>query len=321
MPRFAPFAVIALALFCATALHAQPYPSKPIRIIVPFPPGGAADVTARVLGEHMAKGLGQPILIENRPGAGAVIGYEAGARAPGDGYTMLVVFPSFVINAFVRSSLQYQPFRDFKAVGQTISVPMAISIHPSLPVKSMKDLIALARSRPGELGYGTPGAGTTHHFVGEMLGVAAGVKFNHVPYSGGAPSVTAAAGGHVPMLISNVSEIAPFAKMGKLRALAVTTAERAETLPDVPSYREAGFPQLAMSNWAGIVVPAATPQAVITRLNSEMVSGLRNTQIQDKLKVQGMLTTPGAPEQFDALLKSESTRYAKAVQDSGIKLD
>ncbi len=321
MPRFAPFAVIALALFCTTALHAQPYPSKPIRIIVPFPPGGAADVTARVLGEHMAKGLGQPIIIENRPGAGAVIGYEAGARAAGDGYTMLVVFPSFVINAFVRSSLQYQPFRDFKAVGQTISVPMAISIHPSLPVKSMKDLIALARSRPGELGYGTPGAGTTHHFVGEMLGVAAGVKFNHVPYSGGAPSVTAAAGGHVPMLISNVSEIAPFAKMGKLRALAVTTAERAETLPDVPSYREAGFPQLAMSNWAGIVVPAATPQAVITRLNSEMVSGLRNTQIQDKLKVQGMLTTPGAPEQFDALLKSESTRYAKAVQDSGIKLD
>ena len=321
MPRFAPFAVIALALFCATALHAQPYPSKPIRIFVPFPPGGAADVSARVLGEHMAKGLGQPILIENRPGAGAVIGYEAGARAAGDGYTMLVVFPSFVINAFVRSSLQYQPFRDFKAVGQTISVPMAISIHPSLPVKSMKDLIALARSRPGELGYGTPGAGTTHHFVGEMLGVAAGVTFNHVPYSGGAPSVTAAAGGHVPMLISNVSEIAPFAKMGKLRALAVTTAERAETLPDVPSYREAGFPQLAMSNWAGIVVPAATPQAVITRLNSEMVSGLRNTQIQDKLKVQGMLTTPGAPEQFDALLKSESTRYAKAVQDSGIKLD
>ncbi len=321
MPRFAPFAVIALALFCGTALHAQPYPSKPIRIIVPFPPGGAADVTARVLGEHMAKGLGQPIIIENRPGAGAVIGYEAGARAAGDGYTMLVVFPSFVINAFVRSSLQYQPFRDFKAVGQTISVPMAISIHPSLPVKSMKDLIALARSRPGELGYGTPGAGTTHHFVGEMLGVAAGVKFNHVPYSGGAPSVTAAAGGHLPLLISNVSEIAPFAKMGKLRALAVTTAERAETLPDVPSYREAGFPQLAMSNWAGIVVPAATPQAVITRLNSEMVSGLRNTQIQDKLKVQGMLTTPGAPEQFDALLKSESTRYAKAVQDSGIKLD
>ena len=289
--------------------------------MVPFPPGGAADVTARVLGEHMSKSLGQSILIENRPGAGAVIGYEAGARAPGDGYTMLVVFPSFVINAFVRSGLQYQPFRDFKAVGQTISVPMAISVHPSLPAKSLKELIALARARPGELGYGTPGAGTTHHFVGEMLGVAANVKFNHVPYSGGAPSVTAAAGGHVPILISNVSEIVPIAKLGKLRTLVVTTAERAETMPEVPSYREAGFPQLAITNWAGLMVPAATPPAVIARLNTELVAALRNAQVQERLKVQGMFTTPGAPEQFDALLQSESARYAKAVQDSGIKLD
>jgi len=311
----------AAALLCAAPLYAQQFPAKPLRIIVPFPPGGAADVTARVLGEHMTKGLGQNILIENRPGAGAVIGYETGARAPGDGYTMLVVFPSFVINAFVRSNLQYQPFRDFKAVGQTISVPMAISVHPSVPVKSLKELIALARARPGELGYGTPGAGTTHHFVGEMLAVAARVKFNHVPYSGGAPSLTAAAGGHVPMLISNVSEIAPIAKLGKLRTLAVTTAERTETLPEVPSYSEVGFPQLAISNWAGIMVPAATPPAIITRLNNEMVSGLRYAPIQEKLKVLGMFTTPGTPEQFEALLKSESTRYAKAVQDAGVKLD
>ena len=315
MQRLTALSLVAAALLTVAPLHAQPFPAKPLRIIVPFPPGGAADVTARVLGEHMAKGLGQTILIENRPGAGAVIGYEAGARAPGDGYTMLVVFPSFVINALVRSGLQYQPFRDFKAVGQTIAVPMAISVHPSLPVKSLKELIALARTRPGELGYGTPGAGTTHHFVGEMLAVAAKVKFNHVPYSGGAPSVTAAAGGHVPLLISNVSEIAPIAKLGKLRTLVVTTAERAETLPEVPSYSEAGFPQLAITNWA------ATPQAIIARLNSEMVNGLRNTQIQDKLKILGMFTTPGTPEQFDALLKSESARYAKAVQDAGIKLD
>jgi tripartite-type tricarboxylate transporter receptor subunit TctC len=312
---------LAVAVGLAGGVQAQTFPSKPLRIIVPFPPGGAADVTARVVGEHMAKGLGQNILIENRPGAGAVIGYEAGAKAPGDGYTMLVVFPSFVINAFVRSNLQYQPSRDFKAVGQTISVPMAISVHPSVPAKTMKELIALARARPGELGYGTPGAGTTHHFVGEMLAVAARVKFNHVPYSGGAPSLTAAAGGHVPVLISNVSEIVPIAKLGKLRTLVVTTAERAETLPEVPSYSEAGFPQLAIANWAGIMVPAATPPAVITRLNSEMVSGLRSTPIQDRLKVLGMFTTPGTPEQFETLLKSESARYAKAVQDAGIKLD
>ena len=316
---------IAIALVIAIGfiggVQAQTFPSKPLRIVVPFPPGGAADITARVLGENMSKALGQSIMIENRPGAGAVIGYEVGAKAPGDGYTMLVVFPSFVINAFVRSGLQYHPFKDFKAVGQTISVPMAISVHPSLPVKSLKELIALARTRPGELGYGTPGAGTTHHFVGEMLGVAASVKFNHVPYSGGAPSVTAAAGGHVPVLISNVSEIAPFANTGKLRTLVVTTAERAETLPDVPSYREAGFPQLAITNWAGLMVPTATPPAVIARLNTELVAALRNTQIQERLKIQGMFTTPGTPEQFDALLQSESARYAKAVKDSGIKLD
>ncbi len=312
---------LGIALALSGGVQAQNFPTKPLRIIVPFPPGGAADVTARVLGENMSRSLGQPIIIENRPGAGAVIGYELGAKAPGDGYTMLVVFPSFVINAFVRSGLQYQPSRDFKAVGQTISVPMAIAVHPSLPVKSLKELIALARARSGELGYGTPGAGTTHHFVGEMLAVAAKVKFNHVPYSGGAPSVTAAAGGHVPVLIGNVSEVVPFTKMGKLRALAVTSAERAEALPEVPSYSESGFPQLAITNWAGIMVPAATPPAAITRLNAEMVSALRNVQIQEKLKILGMSTTPGTPEQFDAMLQAESIRYAKAVKDAGIKLD
>ena len=312
---------IALAITVAASAQAQTFPSKPLRIIVPFPPGGAADVTARVLGEPMSKALGQPIVVENRPGAGAVIGYEAGAKAPGDGYTVLIVFPSFVINAFVRSGLQYQPFRDFKAVGQTIAVPMAVSVHPSVPAKSLKELLALARARPGELGYGTPGAGTTHHFAGEMLANAAGVRFNHVPYSGGAPSMTAAAGGHVPMLISNVSEIVPFVKAGKVRPLVVTTAARTESLPDVPSYTEAGFPQLAMANWTGFVVPAATPQAVIARLNAELNAALGLAQVQERLKAQGMFPAPGTPEQFDALLKSESARYAKAVKDSGIKLD
>ena len=316
-----PALALGLIVAAAGSAHAQTYPAKPLRLIVPFPPGGAADVTARVLGEPMSKALGQPIVVENRPGAGAVIGYEAGAKAPGDGYTILIVFPSFVINAFVRSNLQYQPFRDFKAVGQTIAVPMAVSVHPSIPAKSLKELIALARARPGEIGYGTPGAGTTHHFAGEMLANAAGVKFNHVPYSGGGPSMTAAAGGHVPMLISNVSEVVPFVKSGKVRALVVTTAERTESLPEVPSYTEAGFPQLAMANWTGFVVPAATPPAVIARLNAELNAALAIPLVQERLKVLGMFPAPGTPEQFDALLKSESVRYAKAVKDSGIKLD
>src|SRR6266851_6342902 len=159
----------------ASAVHAQTFPSKPLRIIVPFPPGGAADVTSRLLGEHMAKGLGQTVIVENRPGGGAVIGYELAARGPGDGHTLLVVFPSFVINPAVKQGLKYDPLKDFKAVGQTISLSMAFAVNPSVPAKSLEELIALARAKPGEIAYGTPGAGTTHHVIGEMFRLAANI--------------------------------------------------------------------------------------------------------------------------------------------------
>src|SRR5437773_373646 len=198
----------------ASAIHAQTFPSKPLRIIVPFPPGGAADVTSRLLGEHMAKGLGQPVIAENRPGAGAVIGYELAAR---DGYTLLVVFPSFVINPAVKHGLKYDPLKDFKSVGQTISVPMVFAVNPSVPAKSLQELIALARAKPGEIAYGTPGAGTTHHIIADMFTLAATIDIVHAPFQGGGPAITAAVGGHIPMVLSNVNEIAPFAKSGKMR--------------------------------------------------------------------------------------------------------
>src|SRR5882672_11483825 len=258
-----------------SAVHAQPFPSKPLRIIVPFPPGGAADVTSRLLGEQMAKGLGQPVIAENRPGAGAVIGYELAARAAGDGHTLLVVFPSFVINPAVKQGLKYDPLRDFKAVGQTISVPMVFAVNPSVPAKSLQELIALARAKPGEIAYGTPGAGTTHHVIGEMLKLAANVNLTHAPFSGAGPALAAASGGHLPMVLVNASELAPFAKSGKMRALAVTTPERAEVLPEVPTVREAGYPGIESTNWSGLVVPAATPPATIARLNAELVGALR----------------------------------------------
>jgi len=205
-----------------TAVHAQTFPSKSLRIIVPFPPGGAADLTTRILGEQMGKALGQAVIAENRPGAGAVIGYELGARAPGDGHTLLVVFPSFVINPAVKQGLKYDPLKDFKAVGQTISVPMVFAVNPSVPAKSLQELIALARAKPGEIGYGTPGAGTTHHIIGEMFRLSAKINVVHVPFQGGGPAITAVAGGHIPMVLSNVNEVAPFAKSGKVRPLAVT---------------------------------------------------------------------------------------------------
>ena len=305
----------------ASAVHAQTFPSKPLRIIVPFPPGGAADVTSRLLGEHMAKGLGQPVIAENRPGAGAVIGYEFAARAAGDGHTLLVVFPSFIIQPAVKQSLQFDPLKDFRAVGQTISLSMAFAVNPSVPAKSIQELVALARAKPGEIAYGTPGAGTTHHVVGEMFRLAANINIVHAPFQGEAPALTAAAGGHIPMVFVNASAVAPFAKSGKIRALAVTTPERTEVFPDVPTMREAGYPEVESTNWSGLVVPSATPLPAISRLNAELVSALRSAQIQEKLKTYGMSPAPGTPEQFNALLQSESARYAKVVREAGIKAD
>jgi tripartite-type tricarboxylate transporter receptor subunit TctC len=319
-PRIAAALLISLAGF-VSAVHAQTFPSKSLRIIVPFPPGGAADITSRLLGEHMGKGLGQSVIVENRPGAGAVIGYELGARAPGDGHTLLVVFPSFVINPAVRQGLKFDPLKDFKAVGQTISVPMVFAVNPSVPAKSLQELIALARSKPGEIAYGTPGAGTTHHVIGEMFRLAANINIVHAPYQGGGPAITAAVGGHIPMVLSNVNEIAPFAKSGKIRPLAVTTSERAEVLPDVPTVREVGYPEIESTNWSGLVVPAATPPSAIARLNAELVRALRNAEVQEKFKTYGMSPAPGAPEEFGAFLQSETARYAKVVREAGIKAD
>jgi len=304
-----------------TAVHAQSFPSKSLRIIVPFPPGGAADLTSRLLGEHMGKALGQAVIAENRPGAGAVIGYELAARAPADGHTLLVVFPSFVINPAVKQGLKYDPLKDFKAVGQTISVPMVFAVHPSVQAKSLQELIALARAKPGEIAYGTPGAGTTHHIIGEMFRLAAKINVVHVPFQGGGPAITAAAGGHIPMVLSNVNEIAPFTRSGKIRSLAVTTPERAELLPDVPTVREAGYPEIESTNWSGLVVPVTTPPSAISRLNAELVRALRNTEVQEKLKTYGMSPAPGTSEQFGAFLQSEAARYAKVVREAGIKAD
>lgn len=312
--------LVSLAALLGT-VQAQSFPSKPLHIIVPFPPGGAADVTSRLLGEQMAKGLGQPVIAENRPGAGAVIGYELGARSPGDGHTMLVVFPSFVINPSLKPGLKYDPLKDFRAVGQTISVPMVFAVNPSVPAKSLAELVALARAKPGTIAYGTPGAGTTHHVIGELFRLTAKVNLVHAPFQGGGPAITAAVGGHIPMVLANVSEVVSFAKAGKMRPLAVTTAERAEAMPDVPTVREAGYPEVESTNWSGLVVPAATPPAAIARLNAELAGALANAEVREKLRTYGMSPAAGTPEQFGAFLQSESARYAKVVREAGIKAD
>ena len=314
-------AAVLLGAGLAGGAPAQTFPSKPVHIIVPFPPGGAADLTSRVLAEHLTRGLGQPVIAENRPGAGAVIGYELGARSSGDGHTLLVTFPSFVINPSVKPGLKYDPLKDFRAVGQTISVPMVFAVNPSVPAKTLGELVALARAKPGTIAYGTPGAGTTHHVIGEMFRLAAKIDIVHAPFQGGGPAINAAVGGHIPMVLANVSEVAPFAKNGKMRPLAVTTAERADVFPEVPTIREAGYPEVESTNWSGLVVPAATPAAAVVRLNEELVRALRGADVVEKFGTIGMSAAPGTPEQFDALLRSEAARYAKVVREAGIKAD
>lgn len=314
-------AIFAAAAMLAGAAGAQTFPSRPLRIVVPFPPGGAADLTGRILAEQMSKGLGQPVVVENKPGGSTMIGSELVARAPADGHTLLVVFPSFIVNPALRAQMPFDPLKDFKAVGQTIAVPMAIAVNPSVPAKSLEELIAIARTKPGEMSYGTPGIGTTHHIMGEMLKLAAKINLSHTPFQGAGPAITAVAGNHVTMIYGNATEIAPSVKGGKMRAVVTTGAERVDVLSDVPTMRESGFPELEATNWAGIVVAAATPPAVIARLNAELVRALRSAEVTEKFKSYGIVPVPSTAAQFDAFLQSESVRYTKVVKEAGIKAE
>jgi len=257
----------------ADAAQAQAFPSKPLRIIVPFPAGASSDLTSRMLGERLNKALGQPVIVDNRPGAGAVIGYELAAKAPPDGHTLLIVYPSFIINPSMRR-VQYDPLTDFRPVTQLISLPMMIAVHPSLPVHTFKDFVALARARPGEITYGTPGVGTIQHVLGELIKQTTKINLTHVPYSGVAMARPALAGGHIVSVVGNVFDVAPVIQTGKVRAIVVTSPARTELLPNVPTMREVGFPEFETMNWGAFVVPAATPIVRAARHSSSSYSTL-----------------------------------------------
>jgi tripartite-type tricarboxylate transporter receptor subunit TctC len=314
--------LLGAALACAAlSAHAQTFPSKPVRIVVPFPPGGSADITSRLLGSEMAQGLAQPIIIENKPGGSTIIGAETVLRAGADGYTVFVVFPSFIINPSVRPRMSFHPLKDFRAVGHTVNMPMTIAVHPSLPARTLAELIELGRTQPGSIAYGTPGIATTHHVMGELFNLTAKTKFTHAPFQGGAPALTAVTGGHIQMIYANTTEVVQAAKAGRIRALVVTSAERSDVLPDVPTMKQAGYPQLEAYNWTGMVVPAATPPAAIDRLNRELQRALAVPAIKEKLKTYGMETAPGTPQAFDAFLRAEYERYGAVVRAAGIKAE
>ena len=310
-----------LLLGIASVAHAQTFPSKPIRIVAPFPPGAGTDTLARTLSGPLSKALGQNIIVENRPGAGTVVGTEVVARSPADGHTLLIIANSFTINPAVRSKLPYDALKDFTGVARIASTPMVFSVHPSVPAKTLNELIALARARPGVITYASSGAGTGHHLAGELFKSLAKIDMIHVPYQGGAPAAIAVMGGHTSVLLVNILSTAPLVESGRLRALAVTSPERSEVLKDVPTVAESGFPGFDTAIWFGTVVPSATPREAVNRLSAEILRALQLPEVKDIITKIGMNTAGLPAAEFEVFLRSELRSNEKIARAVNLRID
>lgn len=311
----------ALLLGILSTAHSQTFPSRPVRIIAPFPPGAGTDTLARTLSGPLSKALGQNIIVENRPGAGTVVGTEVAARAPADGHTLLIVANSFTINPAVRAKLPYDTQKDFAGVARLASTPMVFAVHPSLPVKTLKELIALARARPGELTWASSGAGTGHHLAGELFKSLARIDMVHVPYNGGAPAAMAVLGGHTSVVLVNVLSLAPHIAAGRLRGLAVTSPERVEMLKELPTVAESGFPGFDTSIWFGSVVPGATPKEAVSRLSAEILRALQLPEVKDVIARGGLNPAPLGASEFAAFLRAEMQRNEKIARAVNLRID
>lgn len=313
----------ALAILLAAAAHsgtvpAQNYPAKPIRIIVPQSAGGSTDLVARPLAQKLADALGQSVVVDNRPGAGSVIGTDLVAKAAPDGYTLLVVAASVTMSPSLYK-LPFDPVRDLAAISQLTSLPNLLVVHPSLPVKSVRELIAFANARPGQLNFGSSGVATGTHLSMELLLYMTGIRMVHIPYKGGSLNVNALIGGETQVNFSTISTALPHVKTGRLRALAVSTAKRSAAAPDVPTVAEAGVRDYDYSSWIGLLAPAKTSPAIIARLNAEAVKAIRTPEIKAILAVEASEPVGNSPAEFDAIMKSEVARWIKVVQVAGIK--
>jgi tripartite-type tricarboxylate transporter receptor subunit TctC len=301
---------------------AQTWPGKPMRIVIAQAPGSATDVISRVVGNQLSEALGQPIVIDARPGAGGVLGTEVAARSAPDGYTLFMANNStHGSNPAVYAKLPYDAVRDFAPISFVASVPYVLVVDPKLPVKSVQEFIALVKANPGKMNYASAGNGSTHHFCGELLKSMTGIDIQHIPYKGSGPGIAGLLGGEVSMMFSNVADIGSQVKGGKVRALAVTAQRRSSILPDVPTMAEAGLPDLLVTSWFGLLVPAGTPAPVIARLNAETVKVLGRADVRATLGAQGLDVAPSSPEQFAAHIKSEIARFGKIAKAAGIKAE
>ena len=310
----------ALAAFAAT-LGAQTYPSKPIRLVVPYSPGAGTDTISRILAQKLSDALGQQVVVDNRPGAGGTIGTEIVAHAPADGYTLLFAPTSHAINPNLYPKLGFDTQKDFVPISVVASLPVVLAVESSVPAKSVRELVALAKARPGQLTMASSGNGTVFHLVGELFKGASGITFVHVPFKGGAPAVAALIGGQVSMTFETSVTLLPHIRSGKLTALAVASTKRIALLPDVPTLAEAGYPGIIAENWYGLFAPAGTPKEAIARLYAELNRAIHNPDTREKLALQGAEIRENTPEQTAVFVQAETTKWAKVIRESGAKVD
>jgi tripartite-type tricarboxylate transporter receptor subunit TctC len=315
--------MLAIALAApALAAQAQAYPNKPIRLVCPFPPGGAVDIASRAVAHELSQILGQPVTVDNRPGAGGNIGAEITAKSPPDGYTLLMTTSGIMaINPALYSKLAFDPLKDFAPVSMVVSLNNVLVVNPSVPAKSVQDVIALAKAQPGKLTYASSGNGTSIHLSGELFKSMTGVDMLHIPYKGSSPAVTDLLGGQVNMMFDNIPSSLPHIKAGKLRALAVTGAKRSPLLPDLPTIAEAGVPGYDSYVWFGMVAPAGTPPDVIARLNAALAKAATTPSFRDRLTEQGYDVLSSTPAQMTDSIRSEMAKWSKIVKASGAKVD
>jgi len=305
-----------LLITAPAAAAADAWPERPVRMVVPFPAGGGADVAARLFGEKLARELGQPVVIDNRPGASGNLGAEAVARAPADGYTLLFANEFLATNPAVFRSLRYDPLRDFVPVAKVASTAAAIAVHPSLPVRSLQELVALGRTRT--LHYASPGVGTGPHLFGQLIALQTGAAFNHIPYKGSAPATADAVGGQVDFILSTLTPLVPHLAAGRLRGLAVTTDQRSPLAPDLPTVAETQVASLRYDIWYGVVAPAAVPRPVLARLQQASAQALRDAALQARLQSAGYETEVATPEAFGQQIRTDLERWTRVIHDAKI---
>jgi len=321
MKRIALALAAGLALCMGPAAAQAPWPSQPIKWIVPYPPGGSTDMLARLVSHKLGERLGQPVIVENKAGAGGNVGTDFAVKQPADGYTIVMgnIGP-ISINPALYPDLPYQPQRDLAPVTMLMSVPNLLVVNPALPVRSVQELIAYARKTPEPMGYATPGAGTSLHLAGELFASSAGLRLTHVPYRGSAPGLNDTVAGHVPMMFDNMPSALQLVKAGKLRALAITSAARSPQLPDVPTMAEAGLPGYEIAGWFGVLAPAATPGPVVERLNKELLAVLAMPDVREQIGAMGGIIAAEGPAGFGRYIASETEKWGALVRSAQIKL-